>query len=286
MKKRIRLSSVLISLLFLAGLSLVAYPFVANELNNLIDDQLIKVYQNKATKQNEQELAKTTAKWEKENKQLLKEAGNQVVGADPFTETKQDTAKPKDYFESHTIAYLSIPKLKLKLPVFDSTNELLLEKGAGLLEGTSYPIGGLGTHSVLSAHRGLESAKLFTDLPKLVEGDQFLITIGKEKHAYEVDQITVIEPDDPELLRIVEGQDYLTLLTCTPFMVNSHRLLVRGHRIAYSEDLKKQVKKSEQDRNIGRWLLYLISFLVIVLLVWLIVKKQRNTTKHRWNGKP
>lgn len=281
MKHRIRISSILIFLLFIGGLLLVSYPFVSNELNNYLDNQLITIYQKKANQKNEKELAEAKKKWQVKNEQLLKDAAGQRIGKDPFSEKKvEKQGKEKDYFEKQTIAFIDIPKINVTLPIFDGTNDLLLEKGVGLLEGSSYPIGGADTHSVITGHRGLISAKLFTDLPKLNKGDTFIITIAKERHAYEVDNLLVVEPDETEALQIVHGKDYVTLLTCTPFMVNSHRLLVRGHRVAYTEKTEKAMEKSKHNQL---WTTYtlLFLFLMVILFIYIFIrnKKGKRVTK-------
>ncbi len=277
MKGRAKLSSIFIGALFLSGLLLVLYPFVSNGLNNYLDDKLIETYQNQANEKNETEMEVAKKKWVEKNEQLLKDANNQLIGADPFSTKKKESEKPeKNYYEQQTIAYLNIPKIKVKVPVFNGTNDLLLGKGAGLLEGTSYPIGGMGTHAVLSAHRGLETAKLFTDLPKLVMGDTFIITIAQEKHAYKVDKISVIEPDDIELLRVVDEQDYITLMTCTPFMVNSHRLLVRGSRVPYTEEMKENVKESEHRRNRGQSGLIIVCVIILSSIIIFTIRNKRR----------
>lgn len=131
----------------------------------------------------------------------------------------------------------------MKLPVFDVTNDFFLSKGATVLEGTSSINGGESSHSVISSHRGLKKAKLFTDLPKLKKKDQFYIEVLNETHAYEVDQIKVIEPTDTTDLLIVDGMEYVTLMTCTPYGINSHRLLVRGHRVSYTKAMAKKKEK-------------------------------------------
>ena len=133
------------------------------------------------------------------------------------------------------MGYVQIPKINVKIPVYHTTEEEVLQTAAGHLEGSSLPVGGSGTHAVISAHRGLPSATLFTDLDRMEEGDHFLLKILDDTLCYEVDQINVIEPDDTSALAAVEGEDLVTLLTCTPYGVNSHRLLVRGHRVAYTE---------------------------------------------------
>lgn len=131
---------------------------------------------------------------------------------------------------------VEIPKINIELPIYHTTDEAVLEQAAGHLEGSSLPIGGESTHAVISAHRGLPSASLFTDLDQLEEGDHFLIHVLDDTLAYEVDKITVVEPEETQDLAVEEGQDLVTLLTCTPYGVNSHRLLVRGHRVPYEPE--------------------------------------------------
>ena len=131
---------------------------------------------------------------------------------------------------------VEIPKIDVELPIYHTTDEEVLQIGAGHLEGSSLPVGGESTHAVISAHRGLPSATLFTDLDQLVEGDHFLLHILDDTLCYEVDQITVVEPDQTESLSVVEGEDLVTLLTCTPYGVNTQRLLVRGHRVPYDAE--------------------------------------------------
>lgn len=131
---------------------------------------------------------------------------------------------------------VEIPKIKVKLPIYHTTNDDVLQSAAGHLEGSSLPVGGENTHAVISAHRGLPSAALFTDLDKMKKGDHFLLHILKETLCYEVDEITVVEPEETGGLAVEEGMDLVTLLTCTPYGVNSHRLLVRGHRVPYNPE--------------------------------------------------
>ncbi|MCD8119172.1 MAG: class C sortase [Lachnospiraceae bacterium] len=140
------------------------------------------------------------------------------------------------------MGYLYIPKIEVQLPIYHTTNDDVLKQGVGHLEGTSLPVGGESTHAVLAAHRGLPGSSLFTDLDRLEVGDHFLLYILDEILCYEVDQILVTEPDDTEAVAVTEGEDLVTLLTCTPYAVNSHRLLVRGHRVEYSEETAEVVK--------------------------------------------
>ncbi|NRQ29470.1 class C sortase [Enterococcus faecium] len=265
-KKR-KLLDLLMLFLLLSGIGILAYPFVSDALNNYLDQQIISHYQQQAVKENEEVMAKIQENMTKKNQQLAKEGGNS--GADPFTKKKEPVKKDRTYFEKHTIGILTIPKINVNLPIFDQTTMKLLEKGACLLEGTSYPIGGKSTHAVLSSHRGLSQAKLFTNLPQLKIKDHFYIEINGQYLAYQVDQIKIVEPTETEALQIQEDQDLVTLVTCTPYMINSHRLLVRGHRIVVEpEEIKESLEKVKQAKCTA---FLLVSGLIGVLLLLFLV---------------
>lgn len=265
-KKR-KLLDLLMLFLLLSGIGILAYPFVSDALNNYLDQKIISHYQQQAVKENEEVMAKIQENMTKKNQQLAKEGGN--LGADPFTKKKEPVKKDRTYFEKHTIGILTIPKINVNLPIFDQTTMKLLEKGACLLEGTSYPIGGKSTHAVLSSHRGLSQAKLFTNLPQLKIKDHFYIEINGQYLAYQVDQIKTVEPTETEALQIQEDQDLVTLVTCTPYMINSHRLLVRGHRIVVEpEEIKESLEKVKQAKCAA---FLLVSGLIGVLLLLFLV---------------
>ncbi|EGP4716738.1 class C sortase [Enterococcus faecium] len=265
-KKR-KLLDLLMLFLLLSGIGILAYPFVSDALNNYLDQQIISHYQQQAVKENEEVMAKIQENMTKKNQQLAKEGGNS--GADPFTKKKEPVKKDRTYFEKHTIGILTIPKINVNLPIFDQTTMKLLEKGACLLEGTSYPIGGKSTHAVLSSHRGLSQAKLFTNLSQLKIKDHFYIEINGQYLAYQVDQIKTVEPTETEALQIQEDQDLVTLVTCTPYMINSHRLLVRGHRIVVEpEEIKESLEKVKQAKCTA---FLLVSGLIGVLLLLFLV---------------
>lgn len=265
-KKR-KLLDLLMLFLLLSGIGILAYPFVSDALNNYLDQQIISHYQQQAVKENEEVMAKIQENMTKKNQQLAKEGGNS--GADPFTKKKEPVKKDRTYFEKHTIGILTIPKINVNLPIFDQTTMKLLEKGACLLGGTSYPIGGKSTHAVLSSHRGLSQAKLFTNLPQLKIKDHFYIEINGQYLAYQVDQIKTVEPTETEALQIQEDQDLVTLVTCTPYMINSHRLLVRGHRIVVEpEEIKESLEKVKQAKCTA---FLLVSGLIGVLLLLFLV---------------
>ena len=278
-KKR-KLLNLLMLFLLLSGIGILAYPFVSDALNNYLDQQIISHYQQQAVKENEAVMAKIQKDMTKKNQQLAKKGGN--PGVDPFTKKKEPVKTDKTYFEKHTIGVLTIPEINVHLPIFDETNTVLLEKGASLLEGTSYPTGGESTHAVISSHRGLPQAKLFTDLPKLTLGDSFYIEINGQTLAYQVDQIKTVEPTDTKDLRIEKGKDFVTLLTCTPYMINSHRLLVRGHRVPYhakkvQKEVQKEVQKVSENKRFFLYGLIAISILIFLFLIYLF----RQTFKIR-----
>ncbi|HEM3489618.1 TPA: class C sortase [Streptococcus suis] len=227
------------------GIGILSYPFIRNSLNDLMNQQIIQHYQQQANKKSTEEYQQKLAEMEAKNKQFAYQ--NISPGFDPFSEEAKKVEDLKTVYEDHVLGVISIPKIQIRLPIFDQTREDFLARGATYLEGTSFPIGGESTHSVISGHRGLTEAKLFTDLPDLVEGDRFYIELKEsEIHAYQVDKIQVVDPSDVSSLQIVEGQDYVTLVTCTPYMVNSHRILVRGHRIPYkAEIMEAEVKQVE-----------------------------------------
>lgn len=238
MKKRT--TTVIIVILFLAGLSLLLYPFVSNQWNNYRQSKLISSYDAAVSEQEASgEIDYSAAKEEAVayNEALLPsilpDSFAVAAAADEDSEEHQQYMSCLNLLGDGMMGYVQIPKINIKIPIYHTTDEDVLEQAAGHLEGSSLPVGGENTHAVISAHRGLPSASLFTDLDKLEEGDHFLLYILDDILCYEVDQILVVEPDETESLAVQEGQDLVTLLTCTPYGVNSHRLLVRGHRVDY-----------------------------------------------------
>lgn len=264
-KKRRYLDSFM-TLLFITGIVIFMYPFVSDRINDYLDQQIIRKYQQQAQQQKTEELEKIQQQYLEKNRELAK--SNSSPSSDPFDEEEPEKVT-QSTIQKHTIGVLSIPKINVRLPIFDQTTSFFLEKGASLLAGTSYPVGGESTHAVLSSHRGLPKAKLFTDLDQLEKNDLFFIESQNRKLAYQVDQIKIIEPTDLDDLMIEKGQDLVTLLTCTPYMVNSHRLLVRGHRIPYEDqDTEKEVKKIDSQKT--RSLLILGSILIGLLVVGIV----------------
>ncbi|MDM8213386.1 class C sortase [Enterococcus hirae] len=268
-KHKFRIMDLVMGLLLLIGLGVLSYPFVQDRLNDFLDQQVIQHYQNQANTENEKAIRKQQEKMEKANKKLAKEKTEPGVSNFNNAVNEQKTPKKpqKTYYQQHTIGVINIPKIKARMPIFDHTNDVLLAKGACLLDGTSYPTGGESTHAVISAHRGLPEAKLFTDLPDLKIGDKFYIEINKKTLAYQVDSKKVIEPTDTSDLKIVPGKDLVTLMTCTPYMINSERLLVTGHRVPYHPKDKKAIDQT----SFYKKLLMIATILVILLVLAAII---------------
>src|SRR5699024_4229995 len=243
MKKKL-LTTILIALFFLAGLSLLLYPFVSNQWNNYRQSKLISSYDVAVSEQEasggiDYSAAKEEAVAYNEAllPSILPDSFAVAAAADEDSEEHQQYMSCLNLLGDGMMGYVQIPKINIKIPIYHTTDEDVLEQAAGHLEGSSLPVGGENTHAVISAHRGLPSASLFTDLDKLEEGDHFLLYILDDVLCYEVDQILVVEPDETESLAVEEGEDLVTLLTCTPYGVNSHRLLVRGHRVPYEPEV-------------------------------------------------
>lgn len=255
--------------LFIFGVGAIAYPFVSDSVNNYIDQQIINYYQNKANQENFKEMNKIQAEMEEKNREMA-EIGNGAIGVDPFEDIEENLPEKRPsrtFYEENTIGVVTIPGINVRLPIFNQTSPIFLEKGASLLEGTSFPTGGQSTHSVITSHAGLMNAKLFTDLEKMKEGDHFFIEINNRTLAYEVDQIKVVLPTELDDVQIVDGEDFVTLLTCTPYMINTHRLLVRGHRIPYVPDTPNkldQVVKTQRHKMLMLGTLIIIIALIVI----------------------
>lgn len=252
MKMKKKLMPITVILLFLAGLSLLLYPLISNQWNNYRQKRLISSYDDTVKQKEKAGEIDYEAEWEKAN--AYNEALLPSILPDSFAVAEASEKEDEEYLSCLNITgdgmmgMVEIPKIDVNLPIYHTTSEKVLEKAAGHLEGSSLPVGGESTHAVISAHRGLPSASLFTDLDQLEEGDHFLIHVLDDTLCYEVDQILVVEPKETESLAVEEGEDLVTLLTCTPYGVNSDRLLVRGHRVPY---VPEEVDKEQANALFG-----------------------------------
>ncbi len=227
-----RLPTAIIVAIFLVGLSVLLYPAISDFINQKNQSKAIEGYTEVVDAMTEEEKAAYFAAAEEYNKKIFETP--RIFFFPDSVEGYDDLLNASD---NGIMGYISIDKIRVELPIYHGTSDGVLNIAAGHLKGTSLPIGGPDTHCVISAHRGLPSAKLFTDLDRLEIGDVFTITILDVVITYEVDQIRTVEPDDVSELQISGDKDYFTLLTCTPYGINTHRLLVRGHRI---ENIKQK----------------------------------------------
>ena len=267
-------------LLFLAGFGILAYPTISDQWNTYRQSQLIASYENALA---EMEPEDYTREWEAARSFNNTFQENNLYG-DAFGESDTDLTDT-EYWKilnaagDGVMGYMSIPKINIRLAIYHGTGEDILQTGIGHMNGTKLPIGGESTHSVLAAHRGLPSARLFTDVDQLERGDRIYIHVLDEILAYEVDQILpMVDKDDmatlQDALEIVEGEDHITLFTCTPYGVNSHRLLVRGIRVPYEGE--EEAAGTPVDTMIkavqNYYMLYLILGLSVTILLILLMR--------------
>ena len=235
MKKH--LTTLLLIAIFIAGLCILLYPSVSDYWNSMVQSKAIVDYEAALSNLTQKDYTDAFEAAYAYNA-ALREVDFPLMYFDKLDE-REDLQKYEDILNINgngIMGYISIPEIKVELPIYHGTSASVLNVAAGHLEGTSLPVGGASTHCVLSAHRGLPSAKLFTDLDELVVGDVFTITVLDQVLTYEVDQIKIVEPNEVDDLYVVEGEDYCTLVTCTPYGINTHRLLVRGTRIETVEE--------------------------------------------------
>lgn len=278
MKRKI--STVLFGLLFLIGFGILAYPTVANQWNTYRQSRLISGYDDAVSQMTEEDFDDAWTAARGYNQTF---AENSIL-SDVFGIDEADDIKNTEYWKVLNVGgdgimgYITIPKINIKLAVYHGTDTDVLQTGVGHLNGTKLPVGGESNHSVLSAHRGLPSAKLFTDIDQLKERDRFYLHILDEDMAYEVDRILpMVDKDDydalEEALKVEAGQDYVTLFTCTPYGVNSHRLLVRGHRVPYDGELETTPTQSMVQAIQNYYMLYLLLGLGVTVLAIFVMRR-------------
>lgn len=288
--------TVIFIIIFIIGLSVMLYPTIADQWNKLHQSRAIADYENVVSDMKEEDFEKQWQEAENYNKKIK----TNTFSGEVFSQEEKNM-RGSEYWsvlnvgDNGIMGYVSIPKIEQKIPIYHGTSDAVLQVGAGHIMGTRLPIGGEGNHSVLAAHRGLPSAKLFTDIDQLKSGDKFYIHILDKVLAYQVDQIfPMIEKDDIEALQDAlkneEGQDYVTLFTCTPYGVNSHRLLVRGHCVAYhgEDDESSTISENMLQSVKDYYMLYAITAVAISVLVALgtvLFKKKNNKAENKSESK-
>lgn len=274
--RKIDFRRIMFLIIFLMGLGLMSFPIISQFYYYNASHQKINEFKAEVLNLSSEE---------KEQRINLAKAYNaslnfmNITIKDPYNSEEKEQGR-NEYGRmlkvKEQIGHVVVPKISQDLPIYTGTSEDVLQKGVGHLEGTSLPVGGESTHTVLSAHRGLPNAQLFTNLDKLEKGDIFYIHNLKETLAYKVEEIKIIEPTEIENLKIIVNKDYATLLTCTPYMINSHRLLVRGERIAYNpEEESKLLEKASR-----MYLLYVVGivivFIILILSVIMVLRRKNE----------
>lgn len=273
------------TIILLAGMALICYPFISNYLMSLNHNSEIDTQQTAVENIDKENIQKAFNDAETYNKSLL----GTVILIDPFDPNFQPQSdlvyeQLLNINNDSIMGSIEIPKINVKMPIFHGTTQDVLLKGVGHLQNTSLPIGGKSTHSVLTGHTGVSNSALFTDIDKLVEGDVFFIRVLDRTLAYEVDQIKVVVPTDTTDLKIKDEEDYVTLVTCTPYGINSHRLLVRGTRIPYEE---AELKAEEVEPVESTWMaeykkaliiggMVLTGIIVVFIIIRILLTKRKK----------
>ena len=284
METTVKLKLGFAALMIVSGIGVAMYPVVSNAVAQRHASSVIESYNDNVQSMDAEKIDAAKEAARRYNQQL-----NNAIDRDAAGEADDIGTSYVDMLDvGESLGYITIPKIDVNLPIYEGTSDDVLVKGVGHLEGSSYPLGGAGTHSVLTGHRGMAEAVLFTDLDKLGEGDRFYLHIMDEVLAYQVDQVKVVEPENTEDLEIIPGGDYCTLVTCTPYAINTHRLLVRGERTEYipPEELAEQNAVHEvQSQTITKRIVDVWPWLVVSLLIvagvegsifLLTVKRQRS----------
>ena len=277
-----RLKTIFAILMFATGVGIAAYPIVSNMLYERNATQVVESYDDTVKEMDQEEIDAA--------KEAVRKYNEQLQSAIVQDENGEGQRAGDSYVDmtgvGESIGYITIPKIDLELPIYEGSSAEVLQKGIGHMEQSSYPIGGEGTHSVLTGHRGLPDAELFTHLDEMEEGDCFYLHVLDEILAYRVDQIKVVEPNETGNLDIIAGEDYCTLVTCTPYSINTHRLLVRGVRTEYNGELESDVQYQElQTGTVARRLIDVLPWILVVgvgalgtegVLFWLLLRRKKK----------
>ena len=271
-------SNIILILIFLVGLSVMLYPTVSDYVNQKNQSRAVASYSEEVENLSDVDYQAYFDAADDYNRRLA-----ETPDAFYRPEEVNGYADTLDVSGTGIMGYITIPKIGVELPVYHGTSDGVLQVAAGHLEGSSLPVGGAGTHAVISAHRGLPSAKLFTNLDELEVGDTFTITVLDRVLTYEVDQISIVLPTETDLLQPVEGKDYVTLMTCTPYGINTHRLLVRGKRIENAEN-QKHIRVTADALRIEPIIVapaLAVPMLLVMLVVMLAVPRLRKRKNQR-----
>ena len=283
-KKKGNFTTILLIVLLVAGLGLLVYPSVSNFWNSMHQTKAIKSYVEDVANLDKNDLTEIWQEIERYNENIL-DRNNEYL---PDQSEKEKYAELLDVSGTGIMGYIDIPKISITLPIYHGTDKGVLQVAAGHLEWTSLPAGGKSTHCVLTGHRGLPSAKLFTDLDKLEVGDTFILSILDRTLTYEIDQIIIVRPEETDALMISDGKDLCTLVTCTPYGINTHRILVRGHRVTGDAKTASSVKITSDAVKMDSLMVapvVAVPILLVVLIILLVNDKKRKTRQVNKNEK-
>lgn len=273
--KKSKLSTIILILVLIIGLSLLLYPTFSDYWNSFHQSRAIASYTEQVENLDAEKYDEILAEAMEYNKSLLSRSNIFVLSE----EQKAEYSELLDLTGTGIMGYIDIPSINCSLPIYHGTDEAVLQVAVGHMEWTSLPVGGESTHSALSGHRGLPSARLFTDLDQLREGDLFMFHVLNETLTYEVDQILIVEPHETESLLIEEGKDLCTLVTCTPYGINSHRLLVRGHRVESVEDSAVVRVTADAVQIEPLIVAVVIAIPIVIILLSILIAKDSNKNK-------
>ncbi len=273
---------VAMSVMLVVGVGLILYPTVADAWNRHVASRAVAGYVEQVADTSKEDREAQLARAREYNESLV---GRGVTRFLPTEEEKKEYNAILDITGTGIMGYVTIPKIDARLPIYHGTDETVLQIASGHMEGSSFPIGGESTHAVLTGHTGLPSAMLFTGIDTLEKGDTFTVTVYDDVLTYEVEETHVVLPDNVKNLEIQEGRDLVSLVTCTPYGVNSHRLLVRGHRIPTpAEADETQYDKADTNRTLVIAGIALAIVLFILWIIWLIVRRSRKRGRNAVSG--
>lgn len=269
-KKKTNITNLILVIMLVAGIFLLVYPTFADWWNSFHATRAIATYTEQIENMNTEEFDRMREEAAVYNEKLLHESNRYIQSDEELAEYNSIL----DVTGTGIMGYIDIPKIRVTLPIYHTTEESVLQVAIGHIPGTSFPIGGEGTHCVLSGHRGLPSARLFTDIDRMAEGDTFQMQILNETLTYEVDQIRTVLPAELDELQIEEGRDYCTLVTCTPYGINTHRLLIRGHRVETEEVIHISADAVQLNQYYAAAVIAAV--IIVILLAGLFIR-----TRHR-----
>lgn len=278
-----QIPNIIFGVIFLVGLAIFLYPSVSNYINSKHQSRAITNYQTALENVSEEDYSRFWQEARKYNEELASKPMKLSLNEEEL----QEYNRILDPTGTGVMGFIEIENIGVNLPIYHGTEESVLQVGIGHLEGTSFPTGTIGTHAVLSGHRGLPSSKLFSDLDQMIVGDTFLLHIMDQTFAYQVDQITIVLPEEVQGLAIDNDQDYVTLVTCTPYGVNTHRLLVRAKRVDYNEETKIIVPAdATRYGNIVVAPFIAAPVLVIAFIVYLVMTSKWFRNRKKADSKP